>query len=101
MRTLVSIIAFLATHAGAQVPPPGRDRAAGWEDGGTADRAGQLVPVPHESLQPEISRSIWSLPAFWAAVVLILAVLAVGYVRRRVRSRRANDPLSVARQKQQ
>ncbi len=97
LRILLCVIAFLAARAGAPLPAFAQ-RATGWRDNAPADRAGELVPAPQQSIEPELGRSIWSITALWTAVGLVLAVLAVGYVRRRWRSR-GGKQVAVARQK--
>jgi hypothetical protein len=92
MRIFVSLLAWLAVRAGADIgrPRPHSSRAAVANAvpgaavlGQTLvpNRAGRLVPVPDETLEPEPSFGAhWAL---WAAVVLIVLVLAAGYLRRR------------------
>jgi len=98
MRMLVGLIARLAARAGADMRRAGATMAgaasasAGQADRIGADRAGQLVPVPQDALEPEISPSIGSYWALWVAVGLILAILAIGFVRRRWRSRGRHRP---------
>jgi hypothetical protein len=93
MRTLVGLIAWLAARAGADLGIA----AAGspsepWSGATNADRAGRLVPVPQDGLEPEISRSRGLHWALWLAVGLILLILAVGYVRRKWRARGDERP---------
>jgi hypothetical protein len=84
MRTLVALLAWLAARAGA---------VAGAADAGvagratTADRAGRLVPAPHDGLEPDVSRSLVEHWALWLAVGLVLIIVGIGYVRRRSRVR--------------
>jgi hypothetical protein len=107
--SVVRVIAWLAVRAGAKVrPPPAADHSPGRSQYGksaaarfagaapavaliaeatTADRAGRLVPLAEEALEPEVSRSLVSHWALWAAVGLILLVLGAGYLRRRWRAR--------------
>jgi hypothetical protein len=89
MRTLIDIIAWLAMRAGADIgsgpPVPGSDAT-------TADRAGRLVPVPQEALEPEVTRSLGAHWALWLSVGLILLILAVGYIRRKWRARAVQRP---------
>jgi hypothetical protein len=92
MHILFRAIVWLALRAGARLDPDGRPSrlnrpgfaVAALTGAVTANKAGRLVPMPDE---PETSRSLVSNWALWAAVALILAVVAVGYVRRRLRSR--------------
>jgi Tfp pilus assembly protein PilN len=91
MRVFVSLIAWLAVRAGADVGQPrhryGSVAVANAIPGGailsqalSPNRAGRLVPVPEEALPEKSLVSHWAL---WAAVVLIVLVLAAGYLRRR------------------
>jgi hypothetical protein len=75
MRTLVALLGWLAARAGAADAPS------------TADRAGRLVPAPHEGLEPEVSRSLVEHWALWLAVGLVLIIVGMGYARRRWRAR--------------
>jgi hypothetical protein len=89
MRTLIGIVAWLAMRAGADIgsgpPVPGSDAT-------TADRAGRLVPLPQEALEPEVTRSLGAHWALWLSVGLILLILAVGYIRRKWRARAVQRP---------
>jgi hypothetical protein len=87
MRTLVALIAWLAIRAGANIGP-----GAPWSDATTADRAGRLVPVPQDALEPEVTRSLGAHWALWLSVGLILLILALGYIRRKWRSRSDQRP---------
>ena len=93
MRTLIGLIAWLAARAGADVgmadagAPP-----VPWSDATTADRAGRLVAVPQDALEPEVTRSLGAHWALWLSVGLILLVLAIGYIRRKWRSQGAQRP---------
>lgn len=96
MRALVGVLAWLASKAGADVRQIGR----GWHRPafvGVAthlaqlgpsirpDRAGRLVPVPEEALEPEHSFAAhWALIA---AVALVVLIVGWGYLRRRWRTR--------------
>ncbi len=73
MRTLVSLLAWLL---GQTVGP---------------NRAGRLVPVPDDRMEPSLARTLLAHWALWAAVALILLALAAGYVRRRSKDRRAGQ----------
>ena len=75
MRTLVGLLGWLAARAGADV-----DAAT------TADRAGRLVPTPHDGMEPEVGRSLVEHWALWLAVGLVILVVGLGYVRRRWRA---------------
>lgn len=57
-----------------------------WTEPGTADRAGQLVPVPEDGLEPEVGRSLgtWWL---WLAVGVVLLMLVGGYIRRKLKAK--------------
>jgi hypothetical protein len=87
MRTLIALIAWLAMRAGAEI-----GSGAPWSDATTADRAGRLVPVPQDALEPEVTRSLGAHWALWLSVGLILLILAVGYIRRKWRSRGDRRP---------
>ena len=95
MRTLVGLIAWLAARAGADVgiaTATAGSPSEPWSGATNADRAGRLVPVPQDGLEPEISRSLGLHWALWLAVGLILLILAVGYVRRKWRARGDERP---------
>jgi hypothetical protein len=47
------------------------------------NRAGRLVPVPDDGMEPGFARTLFAHWALWVAVALILLALAAGYVRRR------------------
>jgi hypothetical protein len=47
------------------------------------NRAGRLVPVPDNGMEPGFARTLLAPWALWAAVALILLALAAGYLRRR------------------
>jgi hypothetical protein len=89
MRVFVSLLAWLAVRAGAEVGPYRRCRRASLANAvpgaivlGQAlepNRAGRLVPVPDETPEPSLGAH-WAL---WAAVVLVVLILAAGYLRRR------------------
>ena len=80
MRALVALLGWLAAHAGAADAPS------------TADRAGRLVPTPHEGLEPEVGRSLVEHWALWLAVGLVLIIVGMGYARRRWRARGQTPP---------
>ena len=88
MRTLVDLVAWLAVKAAAGLGSvdAGAPLGPGSEDT-TADRAGRLVPVPREGLEPEVTRSFGTHWALWLAVGLVLLIVGAGYVRRRWRAR--------------
>ena len=88
MRTLVALLEWLAARAGAAA---GAAQAGG---AGTtaADRAGRLVPSPHEGLEPDASRSLLEHWALWLAVGLVLIIVGIGYARRRWRARGQTPP---------
>ncbi|MDP1906951.1 MAG: hypothetical protein Q8K85_01525 [Hyphomicrobium sp.] len=92
MRTLIGLIAWLATRAGADIGIADAGAPAPWSDATTADRAGRLVAVPQDALEPEVTRSLGAHWALWLSVGLILLVLAVGYVRRKWRSQGGERP---------
>jgi hypothetical protein len=91
MRTLVGILFWLAVGAGANIGPlrqrwMAADGAAVLVAVGQTvgpNRAGRLVPVPDDTLEPDVGRSLVFHWALWAAVALIVLLLAAGYVRRR------------------
>lgn len=92
MRALVGLLAWLAIRAGADIGTPG-ERWAQTSFVGAAtriaelgpsvrpDRAGQLVPLPEEALEP--NRSLVAHWALLAAVALVVLIIAGGYLRRR------------------
>jgi hypothetical protein len=49
------------------------------------NRAGRLVTVPDNGMEPGIARTLLTHWALWVAVALILLALAAGYLRRRWR----------------
>ena len=93
MRTLVDVVAWLAARAAAGLSSvdAGAPLGPGSEDT-TADRAGRLVPVPQEGLEPEVTRSIGMHWALWLAVGIVLLILAAGYIRRKARAHGAERP---------
>lgn len=84
MFSLLTLLEWLASQAAATLSADSARPALGLPT--TADRAGRLVPVPNDGLEPEVGRSLgyWML---WLAVAVIVLILAVGYVRRRWRAR--------------
>jgi len=82
MNLLLRVLEWLAIRAGADLGADARP----WDAPSTADRAGQLVAVPQDGLEPEVTRSFghWAL---WLAVGVVLLALALGYVRRRLRAK--------------
>ena len=93
MRTLVDLVAWLAAKAAAELGMV--DAGAPLLPGGhdtTADRAGRLVPVPQEGLEPEVTRSFGTHWALWLAVGIVLLILAGGYIRRKWRAPGAERP---------
>ena len=69
MRTLVGLIAWLAARAGANLGITAAGTPAEpWSGATNADRAGRLVPVPQDGLEPEVSRSLGVHWALWLAV---------------------------------
>jgi hypothetical protein len=90
-RTVLGLVAWLAVRAGASLDlPRGAYLMPSAATAGPApgtpvlpNRAGRLVPVPDD---PEAGRSLLAHWALWAAVALILLVLAAGYMRRRWKS---------------
>jgi len=92
MRALVGLIAWLAARAGADLGIAAGSPSEPWSGATNADRAGRLVPVPQDGLEPEMGRSLGLHWALWLAVGLILLILAVGYVRRKWRARGDERP---------
>jgi len=105
MRALVALLAWLAIRAGANVAPAepywGRAplisaaaRAAELGPAVQPDRAGRLVPVPDETLEP--TRTFLSHSALLAAIALVVMIVGAGYVRRRWKAhgRRGQGPRS-------
>ena len=98
MRTLLALIVWLATRAGAEIRWPGAtpgDAVPGavrLAEATGADRAGRLIPGPQDGLEPEVSRSLAAHWALWVAVGLILLILASGFIRRRWRVRGGERP---------
>jgi hypothetical protein len=93
MRTLVDLVARLAARAGADFGMAGAGRPLPpGSEATTADRAGRLVPVPQEGLEPEVARSLGTHWALWLAVGIVLLILAVGYVRRKRRAQGDERP---------
>jgi hypothetical protein len=97
MRTLVSLLEWLAIRAGADV----RRRWVGANGvcataatSGIAevgpDRAGRLVAVPRETLEPV--RSLEAHWALWGAVALVVLIVGAGYLRRRLRATARGAP---------
>lgn len=64
---------------------------APWTEPSTADRAGQLVPMPDDGLEPEVGRwlGLWWL---WLAAGIVLLILAAGYLRWRWKARGETRP---------
>lgn len=93
MRTLVDLVAWLAARAAAGLGTveAGAPLGPGNEDT-TADRAGRLVPVPHEGLEPEFTRSLGTHWVLWLAVGILLLILAIGYIRRKWRTHGPERP---------
>jgi hypothetical protein len=71
MHALVNLLAWFVARAGANVMPPG------------ANRAGRLVPGPEDAAETETGTSLEAHWALWAAVTLVILILAIGYIRRR------------------
>lgn len=105
MRALVGLLTWLAIRAGADIGPAGQR----WSDASLVstaarvaelgpsvrpDRAGRLVPVPEEALEP--NRPLLAHWALLAAVALVVLIVAAGYLRRRwkahARERGARSP---------
>lgn len=89
MIPLLRLLEWLAARAGAGLAADAG--SVPWDTPTDADRAGRLVPVPQEGLEPELSRSL-GLWALWLAVGVVLVIVAAGYVRRRWRGRRVVRP---------
>ena len=93
MRTLVALVVWLATRAGADIRQAGATlgdaapSAVQLAEATGADRAGRLIPVPQDGLEPQVSRSLGVHWALWVAVGLIALILASGFIRRRWRAR--------------
>lgn len=98
MRTLLALIMWLAARAGADIRwagatlGDGAPSAVQLAEVTGADRAGRLIPVPQDGLEPEVSRSLGAHWALWVAVGLILLILAVGFIRRRWKARGSERP---------
>ncbi len=82
MRTLVGVVAWLATRAGTEVDRPGGINRGQLATKTTADKAGRLVAVPEEAREQVTAPSLVSYWALGVAAALIFLILAVGYVRR-------------------
>jgi hypothetical protein len=91
MRALVALLAWLAIRAGANVAPAephwagaplisAAARAAEFGPVVRPDRAGRLVPVPEETLEPNRPLAHWAL---LAAIALVVLIVGAGYLRRR------------------
>jgi hypothetical protein len=78
MRILVSLLAWFL---GQTVQP---------------NRAGRLVPLPDDGMEPGLARTLLAHWVLWTAVALILLALAAGYVRRRWKGRRGPSPARFA-----
>ena len=63
--------------------PPGVDGSHAFEPLSGANRAGRLVPVPEDAAETETGTSLDAHWALWAAVTLVILILAIGYIRRR------------------
>ena len=83
MHTLVNLLAWFAVRAGANVMPPGVDGSHAFETPSGANRAGRLVPVPENAAETETGTSLDAHWALWAAVTLVILILAIGYIQRR------------------
>lgn len=92
MRALVGLLAWLAIKAGADIATPGQrwghasvfgaaTRLAELTAPVRPDKAGRLVPVPEEALEPD--RSIVAHWALLAAVALVVLIVTRRYLRRR------------------
>jgi hypothetical protein len=84
MSWLLRLLGWLASRARAGMSADSGNSP--WSEAGTADRAGQLVPMPDDGLEPEVGRAfgLWWL---WLAAGVILLMLAAGYFRRRLKAR--------------
>jgi len=93
MRQLVGLLAWLAIRAGADVRHHGCRRRRASLAGAVVpvavlgqavgpNKAGRFVTVPEDALEPQrsLGGAGWAL---WAAVLLVVLLLALGYVRRR------------------
>jgi hypothetical protein len=78
MRILVSLLAWFL----AQTVRP--------------NRAGRLVPVPDDGMEPGLARTLLAHWVLWTAVALILLALAAGYARRRWKGRGKPGPARFA-----
>lgn len=94
LRLLISLLEWLAVRAGANLPA--RADSAGPSGPGMADRAGQLVAAPRDGLEPEVGRSFGSW-ALWAAVGVVLIIVAAGYLRRRWKTKGVSYPAWLTR----
>jgi hypothetical protein len=83
MHTLVKLLAWFAARAGANIAPSGVDKSHAFETPGGANRAGQLVPLPEDAADTDPASSLDAHWALWAAVALVVVLLAIGYIRRR------------------
>jgi len=90
INPLLSLLEWLAIRAGARL---GADAGQPWKGSSTADRAGELVPAPQEVMEPEVGRSLLHHWALWLAVLVVLALLARGYIRRRLRPKGDRRPI--------
>ena len=105
MRALVGLLAWLAVRAGADIGPAAHCwshdcvagaaiRAAELGPQVRPNKAGRLVPLPEEAL--EADRPLAAHWAFWAAVALVLLIVAAGYLRRRWKAQGAVRPAWLA-----
>jgi hypothetical protein len=78
MRILVSLLAW---YLGQTVGP---------------NRAGRLVPLPDDGMEPGLLRSLLAHWMLWGAVALILLALAAGYLRRRWKAAHGERPARFA-----
>src|ERR1700730_17974481 len=92
MRALVGLLAWLAIKAGAELATPGQRWGHASVFGAATrlgelaapvrpEKAGLLVRVPEEALEPD--RSIVAHWALLAAVALVVLIVTGGYLRRR------------------